>query len=133
MATATTAPTYREAFEDDPTRYGVASPTLDDLHAYADRLTRARHRLEDEVRTARTRLGWHAHERAARRVIGAGHVHALRIAGVMNADDLPDIDDGTLIERRRAQLAALDALASFTDAAISAAATREVAARTAQL
>ena len=51
----------------------------------------------------------------------------------MNADDFPGLDDRTLIERRRSQLAALDALHAFTEAAISAAATRAAAARSVRL
>ena len=56
----------------------------------------------------------------SRRLLAPEATHALRIIGVMNADDLPGVDERSLIDRRRSQILALDALQAFTEAEIDA-------------
>jgi hypothetical protein len=87
------------------------------LHAYADRLARCRQRLEDDVQAAYTRLDWAQHEAEARRVLLPVEVRTLVDAGVL-APIGSDPEDHRIIERRRAQLAAVTRVEELTRDAI---------------
>ena len=88
------------------------------LEAYADRLDRARRRLEDDRHAAAQRIAWRRHERHARRQLAAGEIRALTDAGVL-APHPDDLDDHRVLQRRSEQLAALANLQRLTEAAIA--------------
>ncbi len=87
------------------------------LHAYADRLARCRQRLEDDVQAAYQRLNWAQHEADARRALTPVQVRALTDAGIL-APIGSDPEDHRIIERRRAQLAAVTEVEQLTRDAI---------------
>ena len=88
------------------------------LEAYADRLDRARRRLEDDRQAAAQRIAWRRHERQARRQLAAGEIRALTDAGVL-APHPDDLDDHRVLQRRSEQLAALTNLQRLTAEAIA--------------
>jgi hypothetical protein len=96
---------------------GPGTCSVHALHAYADRLARCRQRLEDDVQAAYTRLDWAQHEAEARRVLLPVEVRTLVDAGVL-APIGSDPEDDRIIERRRAQLAAVTRVEELTRDAI---------------
>ena len=98
----------------------AATPDVRDvlaLESYADRLTRHRHQLEDDLQAARQRIAWHRHERGVRRALAPGEIRTLTAAGILAAEP-GDHAERSTIERRADQLAALAHLEQLTRDAI---------------
>lgn len=76
---------------------------------YLDRLDRHAARLRDELEAARLRIAFATIERAAARRLSASQRQLLASVGVLG-DHWHDEDEQALIDRRTAQLEALDRL-----------------------
>jgi hypothetical protein len=84
-----------------------------ELELYADRLARQAERLRDDIDGARLRLAWSGLEQRVRPELGARDTAVLEALGVLVTVD--DAAERRLLERRLAQLGALERLQALVE------------------
>jgi hypothetical protein len=90
-----------------------------ELELYADRLARQAERLRDDIDGARLRLAWSGLEQRVRPELGARDAAVLEALGVLVTVD--DAAERRLLERRLAQLGALERLQALVERELEAA------------